>query len=72
MLASRLLDFVGIDPGRFHTRWISGSEGPKFQEVVTEITEQIRALGPNRKLKDDFDIEFALAQIGAQEVGEQQ
>ncbi len=53
LLMKRLMDFVGIDSRRFHVRWISGSEGPKFQQVVTEITEEIKALGPNRKLRDE-------------------
>ena len=26
--------------------WVSAAEGEKFQHVVTEFTEQIRALGP--------------------------
>lgn len=52
LLMQRLLQFIGIDAERFQTRWISGSEGPKFQQVVTEITEEIRAMGPNRKLRD--------------------
>ena len=54
LLTKRLLEFVGIDPERFHVRWISGAEGPKFQEVVTEITEQIKAIGPNHKLQDNM------------------
>ena len=54
LLTKRMLDFVGIDSERFHVRWISGAEGPKFQEVVTEITEQIKAIGPNRKLRDEL------------------
>lgn len=53
LLMKRLMDFVGIDSRRFHVRWISGSEGPKFQQVVTEITEEIKALGPNRKWRDE-------------------
>ena len=54
LLTKRLLEFVGIDPERFHVRWISGAEGPKFQEVVTEITEQIKDIGPNHKLQDNM------------------
>lgn len=57
LLMTRMLEYVGVDPGRFHTRWISGSEGPKFQEVVTQMTEEIRQLGPNRKLRDDMKVE---------------
>ena len=52
LLMQRLLQYVGIDPERFQARWISGSEGPKFQQVVTEITEEIKAMGPNRKMRD--------------------
>ncbi|MBR6756028.1 MAG: hydrogenase iron-sulfur subunit [Peptococcaceae bacterium] len=58
LLMTRMLEYVGIDSGRFQTRWISGSEGPKFQEVVTEMTEIIRQLGPNQKLRDDVTIEM--------------
>ncbi|MBQ7025787.1 MAG: hydrogenase iron-sulfur subunit, partial [Peptococcaceae bacterium] len=46
----------GIDPKRFHTRWISGAEGPKFQQVVTEMIEEVKAIGPNRKLRDDMKV----------------
>ena len=55
LLMKRLMDFVGIDSRRFHVRWISGSEGPKFQQVVTEITEEIRQLGPNQKWRESHE-----------------
>jgi coenzyme F420-reducing hydrogenase delta subunit len=48
----RMLEFVGIDPKRFQARWISGSEGQKFADTVTQLTEDVKALGPNRKLRD--------------------
>ncbi|MCW2278654.1 hydrogenase iron-sulfur subunit [Heliophilum fasciatum] len=48
LLMQRLLTFMGVDPRRFQARWISGSEAPKFRDVVTELTEQVRPLGPNR------------------------
>lgn len=53
LLARRFLEFLGIDPRRFQARWISGSEGQKFAEVIREMTDQIRALGPNRKMRDE-------------------
>lgn len=46
LLMKRLLEFVGIEPERFHVRWISGSEGSKFAEVMRDITEQVRSVGP--------------------------
>jgi coenzyme F420-reducing hydrogenase delta subunit len=39
---------VGIEPERFQVRWVSASEGAKFADTVEQVTEQIRALGPNR------------------------
>lgn len=47
-----LLEYMGIEPARFEVRWISGSEGAKFAQVMTDVTEEVRALGPNRKLRD--------------------
>jgi len=41
-----LLDQFGIDRCRVRLEWISASEGERFAEVVTEFTEQLKALGP--------------------------
>jgi len=43
-----LLEYVGIEPERFQLRWVSASEGAKFAEIVSGVTQQIKALGPNR------------------------
>ena len=48
LLLQRLLEYVGIEPERFQVRWVSASEGAKFSEIVGQVTEQIRALGPNQ------------------------
>ena len=50
-LAKKILEGMGIDPKRLRLEWVSASEGVRFQAVVTEFTEQIRALGP-LKLQD--------------------
>ncbi|HAG10331.1 MAG TPA: hydrogenase iron-sulfur subunit [Desulfotomaculum sp.] len=47
----KLLEFVGLEPERFQFYWISGSEGAKFAETMKKIDEQIKKLGPNKKLK---------------------
>ncbi|MCL1896086.1 MAG: hydrogenase iron-sulfur subunit [Clostridiales bacterium] len=55
MLMRELLEFNGIDPGRFHARWISGSEAAKFRDTVTEVTGIIKGLekqGQNREPRD--------------------
>ncbi len=48
----RILEFTGMEPERFEVHWISASEGNKFAEVMTGFTENLTALGPNRKLRD--------------------
>jgi F420-non-reducing hydrogenase iron-sulfur subunit len=48
----QMLEYMGIEPERFQVRWISGSEGAKFAAVMDGITQDVRNLGPNRKLRD--------------------
>ncbi|MDR3631147.1 MAG: hydrogenase iron-sulfur subunit [Desulfocapsaceae bacterium] len=46
MLKSMLGD-LGFDPRRFRREWISGAEGKKFAEVITDFTKELIELGPN-------------------------
>jgi len=41
-----VLEQYGFDPRRLHLEWVSASEGEKFQRVMTDFVEEIRALGP--------------------------
>ncbi len=50
ILFRELLDTLGFDLRRIHFSWISAAEGKKWQQVVTEITEQTRKLGPYTEL----------------------
>ncbi|ADB58598.1 F420-non-reducing hydrogenase iron-sulfur subunit MvhD [Archaeoglobus profundus] len=45
-LLHKLLTELGIEPERVRLEWISGSEGLKFAEVMTEFDATIRKLGP--------------------------
>ena len=45
-LVGRVLEGMGIEPERFRHEWVSAAEGEKFSRLVTEMTEQVRALGP--------------------------
>lgn len=51
LVFKRLLEFVGFEPGRFQARWISGAEGQKFAETAKKITDDIVALGPNKRMR---------------------
>lgn len=52
LVMKRLLEFIGIESQRFQARWISGAEAVKFRDTVTKLCEDIKALGPQRKLRD--------------------
>ena len=47
-LLKMLLDSYGIENERVQLEWVSASEGRRFAEVVDNLTEQIKALGPCR------------------------
>ena len=49
-LLKGLLEYVGLEEGRVQFSWVSAAEGPRFADVVTNVTETIRALGPAKKL----------------------
>jgi F420-non-reducing hydrogenase iron-sulfur subunit len=42
-----MLEDFGLEPERFRLEWVSASEGPRFAEVIREMTETVRALGPS-------------------------
>ncbi|MBW2563556.1 MAG: hydrogenase iron-sulfur subunit, partial [Deltaproteobacteria bacterium] len=41
-----MLEDFGLEPERFRVEWISSSEGNKFADVVTDMTETLREIGP--------------------------
>jgi len=51
IMTREILDFMGIDGKRFQVSWVSASEGPKFQEVVTRFVGEIKQLGPQDRIK---------------------
>jgi len=54
LLFERLMEFVGLEPGRLEFSWISASEGEQFAAKAKEVTERIRVLGPNTRLRKVF------------------
>jgi len=45
--AKQLLDAIGVGGDRLEMYNLSSSEGPRFAEIATEMTERIRELGPS-------------------------
>ena len=54
-LMNDLMEFMGVDPKRFQMSWVSAAEGQKFAKVVTEFTERIKEMGPQKKLDGGVD-----------------
>jgi len=46
-LLKKALKEFGIEPERLRLEWISASEGDKFAEVVRDMVEELKNLGPN-------------------------
>jgi F420-non-reducing hydrogenase iron-sulfur subunit len=46
LLKEVLKDF-GIEPERLRLEWVSASEGDKFADIVKDMVEEIKKLGPN-------------------------
>jgi F420-non-reducing hydrogenase iron-sulfur subunit len=44
----RLLRAQGIEEDRVRLEWVSASEGARFAEIVNDMTERTRKLGPSR------------------------
>jgi len=42
-----LLEDLGLEPERYRLEWVSASEGKRFAEIVTDMTEKLRSLGPS-------------------------
>jgi len=47
-----LVEYLGVEPERYQTSWISGAEGIKFGETMKKLVSDVKKLGPNRKLRD--------------------
>lgn len=49
-LLDGLLRFAGIEEGRVRFSWVSAAEGSRFAEVMKEVIEEVRKLGPNTQM----------------------
>jgi F420-non-reducing hydrogenase iron-sulfur subunit len=46
-LLKKMLEELGLEPERVKFSYISASEGKEFADLISELTETIRKLGPN-------------------------
>jgi coenzyme F420-reducing hydrogenase delta subunit len=52
-LLRELLEYVGVEPGRFNMSWVSASEGAKWKDVVGEVVEKAKEAGPFKQFRRD-------------------
>ncbi|MFU8805508.1 MAG: hydrogenase iron-sulfur subunit [Bradymonadaceae bacterium] len=42
----RLMHLIGLEPRRLQFAWVSAAEGAKWAEMITDVVEEVRELGP--------------------------
>ncbi len=42
-----MLEDFGLEPERFRIEWIASSEAQKFADVITQMTDALKGLGPS-------------------------
>lgn len=47
----QFLEYLGVEKGRVQFSWVSAAEGVKFSQVIHDVTEDVRKLGPLKKFK---------------------
>jgi coenzyme F420-reducing hydrogenase delta subunit len=61
----QLLDFMGVDLRRVHFAWVSAAEGLKWADLVAELTEEVRALGPYTAFREMGDSSRLVSLMGS-------
>ena len=51
-----LLEYLGFEEGRVQFSWVSAAEGERFSEVIKDVTESVKKLGPARRMVKRLDI----------------
>lgn len=57
-LLKKMLRSYGVEEDRVRLEWVSASEGVRFAEVITDMTEKLRKIGPNR-IKAELALDMA-------------
>ena len=48
LAVTKILEQFGFEPERLKLEWIGASEGPEFQQHMTEFADVIKSLGPTQ------------------------
>ena len=50
-LMRQFMEHMGVDPARVKMSWVSASEGAKWKEVIEEVVDGVKAIGPMDQFK---------------------
>ena len=50
-LMRNFLEYLGVEPERVRMSWVSASEGAKWKDVIEEVTEGVKSVGPMDQFK---------------------
>ena len=46
LLMKKLLKYIGMNPDRLRVEWVGASEGIRFADVMNDVSEKIKEMGP--------------------------
>jgi coenzyme F420-reducing hydrogenase delta subunit len=49
-LLKSLLEYAGLEEGRVQFSWVSASEAGRFAEIMTQVTQSVKTLGPAKQM----------------------
>jgi len=52
-LIKKFLEYMGVPEERVQASWVSASEGAKFAQVVADVVENVKAVGPNSLFSEE-------------------
>ncbi len=52
-LMKKILEYMGVPEERVQASWVSASEGAKFAQVVVDVVENVKAVGPNSLFSEE-------------------
>jgi len=52
-LLKQYLGYLGIEPERVQFSWVSASEGTRFAALISKVVEDVKKLGPTKKLEKE-------------------
>ena len=52
-ITKKFLEYLGIEPQRVTLSWVSASEAGKLTELLSEMTREVKKIGPNRLFADE-------------------